>query len=149
MIHWHLRDHLRTNAKVSTGMELGETLQQLFSLHDARGGCFLSFTLRPALRVLSPRSHQKQPGLGARSKCPDRLVTVSAIQTQTGLYSSVPSGACSTMERWLCNHKHTSRRCAQGPSANSIRVILTGTHRRWLQKPRPHCTSYEHNVASL
>lgn len=44
----------------------------------------LSLTLRTVLQVPSPRSYQKQPRLGAGSKCPNELVKVSAIPMQTG-----------------------------------------------------------------
>lgn len=41
----------------------------------------MSLTLQPPFQVHTPRSYQTQPSLGARSKCPNQLVTVSSIQT--------------------------------------------------------------------
>ena len=72
----------------------------------------LSLTLRLACQVPSPRSYQKQPRLGAGSKCPNGLVTVSAIQMQTGADSSALQG-------W---EEHT----CPGTQREESRIIRTG-----------------------
>lgn len=101
----------------------------------------LSFTLRPVLQVPSPRSSREWPSLGARSKCPNGLVTVSAIQTQTGSYSSVPCrGSRNDGKTAVSPRTHLKRDVPRDPAPVSIRIILTAAHHLRLQKqsPRSH-----------
>lgn len=110
----------KTNGKAFAGVKLGETLRQRFSFREhPRWLRFLSFTLGPVLQAPSPRSCRERPGLGARSECPDGLVTASAIQTQTGMYSSVPCrGRQSDGKTAVSPQTHLAREGrAQGPGA--------------------------------
>lgn len=131
--------------RFSASVKLGETLQQLFSFCEClRWLHFLSFTLRPALQVPSPRSYQEEPSLGAGSKCPNGLVTVSAIQTQTAMYSSVPCRGRQNDRKTGCVTTDTPQeRRAGGPSANRTGIFLSRAHHHLrLQKrsPRRHLT---------
>lgn len=88
----------------------------------------------------------EQPGQGARSKHPNGLVIVSAIQTQTAVYSSAPFRGRQMTERLPCHLGHISKRRAQGPSANRTRIILPGPITSGCRHCLQNCTFHENNV---
>ena len=109
-----------------------------------------------------PVPHCSLPGLrfkfclpGAIRKClvwvPGANVHMGLSQCQPSKLECIarsPSGAGRMMERWLCHHKHTSRRHSQGPSADRIRVILPGAHHSLLAAETLHnCISCENNIS--
>lgn len=130
--------------RLSASVKLGETLQQLFSFCAClRWPHFLSLTLRRALQVPSPRSYEEDPSLGAGSKCPNGLVTMSAIRTQTAMYGSVPCRGRQNDGKTGCvTTDPPQERRARGPSANRTGIVLSRAHHLWLRKqsPRLHLT---------
>lgn len=117
-------------------MTLGETLQQPSSFFQVPKVALFPVTHSqvPASSSFSQELSER-PGLRAGSKCPNGLVTVSAVQTQTTAYSSVPCRGGTNDARQPCHCRRTSRETCPGTGTQRVRIVLKGA--LWGQEPSP------------